>query len=138
MSRPGSRVIPVGWEEHHQATAEGAFTATVELTDPDASSEVWNPAERRYDVTPAVPYYVGPGRAQQLNMPQVADVAGQPVSTHDYRVSISKSVAGVRIGHRVKVTAATDASLVGRTLTVTDVLRGSLTWQRDLICVDHN
>jgi len=87
-------------------------------------------------VIKAAPFFTGPCRAQQQKQPQVATTGEQRVSTHDYLVTIPASVTAVKLGHIVTVTAAEDASLIGRPLKVVDVIRGTEIWERDLICID--
>jgi len=138
MPLDGSRVIPVGWSAHHQPVAEGTMTGACTIRDPDATVVgEFDPETGTYPRTPAGPYYTDVCRAQQQKQPQVATTGEQRVSTHDYLVTVPASVTAVKLGHLVKVTAAEDASLIGRVLQVTDVQRGTEIWERDLICIDY-
>lgn len=137
MPRPGTRVIPTGWSKHHRPVAEATITAECTIRDPSQDVKVWNDDTGENTITPAAPYYTGRCRAQQQKQPQVATTGGQRISNHDYLVAVPAAVTTVRVGHVVTITGSVDESLVGRTLQVTDVQRGSEIWQRDLICIDH-
>lgn len=138
MPLDGSRVIPVGWSKHHQPVAEGTMTGACTIRDPRATvTGAFDEDTGIYETTPAAPYYANKCRAQQQKQPQVATTGDQRVSTHDYLVTIPASETRVKTGHIVTVTAAEDASLIGRPLQVTDIQRGTEIWERDLICIDH-
>ena len=138
MPFPGSKVIPSGWSAHHQPVAEGTMTGACTIRDPKATvTGPFDPDTGTFPKAPAPPYYTGACRAQQQRQPQEATTGGEEITTHDYLVPVPASVTGVKLGHVVKITAAVDASLVGRVLQVTDIQRGSEIWERDLICIDH-
>ncbi len=136
MPLPGTRVVPDGWEQRHQPVVEATFTARVQLRDPSGDTQTWNTATGKYTTVKAAAYYDGPCRIQQLNRTQTAETAGQVEATHDYLVQIPKTVTAVHTGHLAVIYDATDTTLNGRELQVSDVLRGSLTWARDLTCID--
>lgn len=138
MPRPSSNVIHPRWATHHRPVVEGTFTATIAIRDPaqDTRGELDHDTGTR-PVVKATPYYVGGCRIQQQKQPQVSISADQRVTTHDYLVPVPIEV-NARTGHIGTVTdCPADPTLVGRELKVTDVLRGSLAWERDLICIDH-
>lgn len=137
MPRPGSTVIPAGWEEHHVPVVEATFTAKCKLRDPAGDTQTWNAATGTYSTVKTAAYYDGPCRVQQSHQPQTAETAGQVESTHDYLLQIPKSVTAVAVKHVAEIYAATDTTLNGRVLEVSDVMRGSLTWSRDLACLDR-
>lgn len=113
------------------------MTGACTIRDPkDTTVGNFDPATGTYPRTPAAPYFTGACRAQQQRQPQEASTGGEEISNHDYLVTVPASVVSVEIGHVVKVTAAVDASLVGRVLQITDVQRGTEIWERDLICID--
>jgi hypothetical protein len=140
MPRPGSRVIPAGWVEHHRPVAEATFIgAKIRLRDPadDTVGEFDEDTGTR-PVVKAAPYYDGPCRVQQQKQPQVGTTGDQRVSTHDYLVAVPIAVTAVAGGHIGEVyECAADPTLIGRPLKVTDVMRGSLAWERDLIVIDQ-
>lgn len=140
MPFPRTRVIPVGWAKHHRPAAEGTMTARVRFRDPEQDEE--GPFDNSTGTRPVVkadPYLDTWCRAQQQKQPQVATTGEQRVSTHDYLIAVP--IAGttvLAVGHvGVIYECPDDPSLVGREIKVTDVQRGSLMWERDLICIDH-
>jgi hypothetical protein len=143
MPLPGTRAFPTGWEAHHRPTAEATFTALCEITADPVGQGPWNPDTGTYDPAPRVVLHTGvPCRVQELRQPQEARTGEQRVTSHDYLVPVPASIANVAVGHQVKVTGFTDPtggdpSLLGRPLVVTDVQRGSVIWERDLICIDN-
>lgn len=141
MPFPGSRVIPAGWEAHHRPVAESTQTARCQITRAGTGPGTWNPATNEFDPPQRQVIYPDLScRVQQLNQPQVSSTGQQQVSTHDYRVSVPIAAAAVLLDDRVEITGGDttlDPTLIGRPLVVTDVQRGSLTWERDLICIDN-
>lgn len=140
MPLQGSRVIPAGWEAHHRPVAEGTQTAWCRITRAGAGEGTWNPTKKQYDPPPRETVYENLScRVQELALPQVQEAGQQYVSSRDYRVSVPIAALAVLVEDEVEVTGgdpSLDASLVGRPLTITDIQRGSLTWERDLICID--
>lgn len=135
-TRPGSTVLHPEWEQHHRPTAESALTAEATLTRPDPDAPpVFDPATGS-TTRPVVTVYSGPCRLQALNVGDNATLTGeQQVTGHTYRVSFPYAVDAA-VDDTVTVTAASDPTFTGRALRVTDVTRGSLIWQRDLIATD--
>lgn len=133
MPLPNTRVIPDGWEAHHRPVPASASTATITITRP-AGAGTWDPDTG--DVTNPDPgvVYEGPARVQARTGPENPDAAGQITTIREYLVSVPDASAAPRQGDRVTVTACADQLLLARTLTVLDVVRGSLTWDRPLIC----
>lgn len=138
MPRPNTRVIPAGWVEHHRPVIEATFTARIRLRNPaDDEQGEFDEETGTRPVVHAAPYYDGPCRIQQQKQPQVGSTGEQPVTTHDYLVPVPIEV-NAELGHIGQVVECpADPTLVGRYLKVTDVMRGSLAWERDLICIDH-
>lgn len=140
MPLEGSRVIPAGWVEHHRPVAEATMVgAKIRLRDPaeDTLGDFDEETGTR-PVVKAAPYFDGPCRVQQQKQPQVGSAGEQRVTSHDYLIAVPVSVTTVAVGHvGVVYECAADPSLVGRELKVTDVLRGSLAWERDLIAIDQ-
>lgn len=143
MPLDGSRVIPAGWEAHHRPVAESTFTARCRITRAGSGQGTWNESRKQYD-PPAreVVYETLPCRVQQLTLPNVYDSALQKVSTHDYRVSVPISAVAVLLDDWIEIVSGDDTldpTLLddGRHLTITDVQRGSLMWERDLVAIDN-
>lgn len=144
MPRPGSRVIPAGWQSHHRPVVEGTWTAWCTIDGPGTGEGTWNDETNQYDPPGRVILHTQvPCRVQQHTLPQAADVGTQQVSSHDYLVVVPISITDAAVDQRVTVTGSrdqddpVDPSLIGRPLVITDVQRGSLTWERDLIAIDN-
>ncbi|MFC0623232.1 DUF6093 family protein [Kribbella deserti] len=139
MPRPGTPVIPVGWSQYHRPVAELSMTARCTIDADGTGEPVWNNDTGTWDAPARVVLHTGvPCRIQQQRQPQEANASGQSVTTHDYLVPVPAEILNVEVGHELRIDSCPDdPSLVGRRLVVTDVLRGSLAWERDLICVDR-
>ena len=133
LSRLANRagpLIPEGWEAHHQPVTNAAMTAQVELwsgADPEWSH---GPDGEVRDLGTRV--WHGRARVQQLNRADLDQAGAQQVTTHTYLVSLP---ASVETGAWVKVTESKDP-LLGL-MKVVDTLKGSLRWERDLLCTDN-
>lgn len=140
MPLEGSRVIPAGWEGHHRPVAEATMTAKCRITRAGTGPGTWNPSSNQYDPPAREVVYETLGcRVQELSLPQVQEAGQQRVSSRDYRVSLPIAAVAVLVDDVIEVIsgdATLDASLVGRPLVITDVQRGSLMWERDVICID--
>ncbi|MEO9246463.1 DUF6093 family protein [Citricoccus nitrophenolicus] len=141
MGLPNHQVIPPHWQDHHRPVAESTMTALCRVHGPDGPP-VWP------DVTPSPgPVYAAdvPCRVQQQVGEQSAEAATQEVHTRDYLVTVPLSrfpdlpvtdsgpyitVTGYKPGHEG------DPHLIGRRLKVNSIQRGSLVWERDLVCTD--
>lgn len=131
--RPGTEVVPTGWEAAHAAPAAGTMTATVEIRQPGGTQE-WDDASESTVTVPFAPYATVAARVQALtNDAQVVDAAEQSVTVSGYLVTVPADTSPAR-GHLVTVTATNDPLLEGRELRVTDVVLGSLRFERDLFC----
>jgi hypothetical protein len=112
------------------------MTATCTIRHP-GGTRVFDAATGLTTTTPLIPFYSGVCRVQALAVgDNRADVAGQQVSSAGYLITVPWSVDEAEVDDLVTVTASGDGSLTGRTLTVTTVQRGSLRFERDLICLD--
>lgn len=135
---PATRVVSAGWEAHHRPVAEQAMTAVCDITRPGTGPGVFDPETGTTTGPDPVTVASGvPCRVQEQDQPRDADAAGQQVAARRYLVAVPYPNADVRVGDTVTVTAASDPSLAGRGLPVVDVQRGSLLFERDLECVDH-
>jgi hypothetical protein len=134
------RVIPTDWSAHHRPVLATTRTATVTLRAPGGTAGVFDPVTGTSSNTPFAAYYTGTARIQVVSVfGHDVLAAEQEVSTLRYAVTLDSVVSGVALGHLVRVTAVDDngdVDLVGRDLTVEGILRGSLHWERRLICTD--
>lgn len=135
MPLPGSKVIPDGWEEHHRQVAEGAMTAECAITRGGAATGTFDPVTGRTNYATPGGIYSGPCRVQAASRFALLAQAGEkPTTTRRYLVGLPLAAPPPNINDMVTVTAATDTAMVGLKMLVTDVLDGSLVWERDLVC----
>lgn len=136
---PGTRVIHPAWSAHHQPTAEGGMTGVCSLFDPHQGPAPF-PLPEDWEGLDLLKADV-PCRVQVLNNSKNATAAEQPVGTRQYLVGLPiENLPPITAGERgtvIKVTAAKDAGLIGRTLRVMDIQHGTEMFERDLICVDN-
>lgn len=147
MPFPNHRVIPAGWSAHHRPVVNDTFGATIAVRRPGGTPGEFDPETGQTTTTPHDAHYTGGARIQVLPALDQERVTGdQEVTTLGYRVAVAHDAAvepadGTSVvGCLVLVTAVDangDASLVGRTLTVESLERGSLAWERDLIVTDR-
>lgn len=140
MPLPGSHVIHPDWISHHRPVAEGGFTAAVHINAEGTGEPVWDDADQ-VSRTPAGPErYLGGARIQLLTLTEAQRlVAEQQITTLAYLVVVSLDATTVEVDDIVtidQVDADGDQSLIGRQLRVRAVARGSLAWERDLVCTD--
>lgn len=138
----GRRVaIPEDWSDHHRPVLAGTHTATVTLRRPGGTPGAFNPTTGTYPSTPFTAYYTGAARVQILNPAEQERLAGeQEVSTLRYSVTLDHEVTGVQLDDLCRVTVVDDngdTELVGRDLVVESIERGSLHWERRLVCTDN-
>ena len=138
---PNHQVIPPGWEQAHRPVAVSTMTGVCRVHGPDGPP-AW-PSE-----TPSSgPVYASdvPCRVQALVSSTEAEAVTQKVTTRRYLVTLPVSrvpdLTVTDTGPWVTVTGYQpgyegDPHLVGRRLKVVDVQRGTLLWERDLICSD--
>lgn len=137
----GRRVaIPADWSAHHRPVLAGTRTATVTLRRPGGTPGAFDPVTGTRPNTPFPAYYTGSARVQVLPAnDQVRLLGEQEVSTLGYQVSLDHEVTGIQLDDLLTVTAVDDNGdddLVGRELTVESIERGSLHWERRLLCTD--
>lgn len=131
--RPGTQVIPDGWAAAHGAAVAGTMTATVDLRLPGSTTE-WSEEQQQTVSAPLAPYGTDvPARIQAVTSGATAvEAAGETLTVRGYLIGMPSTVTTIAPEHLVRVKTCDDASLVGRDLSVTDVLRGSLIWERDV------
>lgn len=135
MPRPGSRVIPTGWEAHHRPVL--ATTRTATITFRRFSGPPVHDAETGSTSRPTAVVYTGQFRIQEdQETGHETDAAAQQITTHRYQMSGPVEV-DLEIDDVGTVTAANDPTLIGRELRVTDIERGSLLFERTFMATDN-
>lgn len=137
-------VIPADWSAHHRPVLAGTHTATVTLRRPGGTPGAFNPTTGAFPVTPFAAYYSGPARVQKLAPEQTRLAGEQQVSTLGYAVMLDHTLedipTAVQLDDLCQVTEVDDngdETLVGRDLVVGAIERGSLHWERRLLCTDN-
>ncbi|MFC5268463.1 DUF6093 family protein [Kribbella qitaiheensis] len=134
MPFPGSRVIPAGWEARHRPVLATTRTATITFKRL-SGAPVFDP-ETGTTTQPMTTVYSGTCRIQALTDDRVVEAGAQNISLRRYRVSLEVEAIDLQVDDVGTVDTADDPSFVGRGLRVTSVERGSLLFERDLICTD--
>lgn len=145
LGRPGTRVIPSDWSDSHRPVAEKTMTGSCEIRRPGGTSGSYNSTTMTKTVTPHAPHYAGFCRLQiRPTFTQDTASAEQPATTHSYLVTIPWNAASdgteLEVDDLVTMTAVDDngdPSLVDRELVVRGITRGTLTWERDLLCEEN-
>jgi hypothetical protein len=140
MPLPNTRMFHPLFEAHHRPVADGQLTAECVVTRPSSTPNAWDDAAGRNIYPPSEPIYAGSCRVQRRAMGQ-ATVAPSVVADRSVPVAgfvvvlTATSTPLVQVNDVVTITVCTgDPALVGCDLKVRDSHRGSITWQRDLIC----
>ena len=134
--RPGSRIIPLGWEATHAAIVAGARTGTCVIVpgNVDSAEPVLN-ADFTYTPGSAPEeLYDGSCRVQAAGtQAQLSRFAEQAQHLDKYLVVIERNIE-IPVRAVVHFTAGSDPVLVGRRMVVHAYDVGTLTWERDLYC----
>ncbi|MFJ7748710.1 DUF6093 family protein [Arthrobacter sp. NPDC097144] len=126
---PGWNVIPPGWAEHHQPTAEATMTADAMFTRISEGPAPF-PVPDGWDATETI--WSTKVRVQGLNREGSGVAAEQPVYTREYLVTAPVDGPPIRSGERGDIIV-----VLGRTLRITNEQFSSLPWERDFTCVDN-
>lgn len=138
-------MIPAGWAASLRPVAAGTMTATVQVRHPGTTT-VFDPETQQTVVTPLPPYATDiPARVLAVtSMEHTVDAAGDTVHVRGYLITVPVDFdtadpdGGVAEEDLVEVTATDDPALVGRTLAVNDLIRGSNVVERDLFATLNN
>lgn len=131
-------VLALDWEAAHAPVVEGFMTeATINLRKPGATTH-WDEGLGRVVSVPFTPFaYHVPARIAPLTSSGPSDVVDQQVFILGYKVAVPASVAPTTAqldeGIEIAVLTCTDPLLVGATLRVTDVVRGTHRLERVLL-----
>lgn len=134
-------VLPDDWAAHHAQVAEGLMTqATISLRKPGGTGSHFDAGVGHTVTTPFPPFAADvPARILALTEVRVppADAVDDQIRIIGYRVSIPRGHAEADLLPSAVITVITcdgDLLLEGRELEVSDVVRGTHLFERDLIC----
>lgn len=140
LGRPGTQVIPDGWQESHGQVFAKTMPAKVNLRKP-GSTKTQNPTTQVTEYVPLAPYAADQrARIQPQTSRAVDSSAEQATETLQvvgYLVTLvfdrplNKEPA---VGDLVDVLGCTDPLLTGRSMLITEVVRSSMRFERDVFC----
>lgn len=140
LGRPGTAVIPPRWEQSHGKVFEKTMPARVALRH-SGVEKTFNDTDRKTDYTNLAPYVICEQARVQAQTSRATDQASvsaeETLVVTGYLVTISLDRAPDEepiVGDLVDVLGSNDSRLTGQTLVVTDVVLGSLRFERDLMC----
>ena len=141
QGRPGTPVIPCDWGPSHQPVVAKTLTGTCTIRRPGGTKDTFNQTTGTWSVTPYAPHYTGGCRIQILSVEERNELfADEPLTTVGYRVVVDLDASSeTHVADLVEVTGiggSGDPTLTGRSLTVRSFSRGTLAWERDLVCVE--
>lgn len=135
MPRPGTRVIPAEWSQHHRPTVEKTMTATVDLRRPTDATTFDETAGKSVYVDPAI-LWSGPARLQRIaRRGGEKEIGDRFAIVQTYQVSLPQDAPAAQIDDQIAVITSGDDNLLNSLLLrVREVRGGSLIWSRDLMC----
>jgi hypothetical protein len=136
MPLPNTQVIPDNWEAWHEPVVIGTMTGAVRVLRPDFTGTRDGTTGRTVFAQPTL-IYEGPARVQKRDIGEanIKMAADRIATLSPYLVVVGKACPLVMVRDRVLILAAGgDPDAVGVMLDVTDVSRGTLTFERDISC----
>jgi hypothetical protein len=131
-----SRVIHQDWEAHHRPVLDTTRTATITFRRFTGES-THDPATGSTS-RDSVVVFSGQVRLQhhEIGTASATVAAAEQITTHRYQVSgpVEMDLMKDDVG---TVDTANDPTFVGREIRVRDIQRGSLLFERTVICVDN-
>lgn len=139
--RPGTPVIPAAWSQAPRTVIGKTWTSKCEIRHPGGGKGAFNQTTGTYPITKPAPHFTGKARVQVLNAQDREHlIADEPITTVAYLVAVSIDATAVKVDDVLTVTcldANGDLTLVDHELIVKSFSRGTLAWERDLICIDR-
>lgn len=139
--RPGTPVIPAAWSQAPRVVFSKTRTAWCAIRRPGGVEGTFNPTTGTRPITPNAPHFTGSARIQELTAQDQAKlVAEQQVTQTSYLIAVALAATQVAVDDIVTVTCFDnngDPILTDHEFTVRSLSRGSLAWERDLICTDY-
>lgn len=131
--RPGTAVIPAGWAAGLAPVADGTRTAACSLRRP-GTAQAWSEELQQNVEVPLPAYWTGTVRVQALaTQARPVVVVGDREVVAQYLVTAPAAVDPDELD-LLALSDTGDPALDGATLTVLQVVRGSLLVERDMFC----
>lgn len=130
--RPGTEVIPTGWQATHAPVITGTLDCTITIG-PAGTAAAWNPDTEQTETAGAAPVYSGPAAIAVItDTAKVVDAVDEQTPVRRYEITLPVATAGIEAGHLVTVDASSDLMLTDATLTVATAERGGRRFSRVL------
>lgn len=133
-------MVPGQWSQAPRVVFAKTRTACVTIRRPGGAKGPFDDTTGTYPVTPEAPHFTGSARIQLLSTQAAQQlVAEQQITTTGYLVTVSLDATEVQVDDVVTITGSDDNGdpiTVDHDLVVRSLSRGSLAWERDLICTD--
>lgn len=133
-------VIPADWGTNHAGVAEGTMLALVAFS--ARATSAWDDTVKRTVTTLVDPFAANIPARVQAELGRGAALKAQDDAVDDlvrvdgYLIAVPRSFAGdeqLAIGTLISVTGGDDTLLAGRVLRVTDIVRGTNRFERNLL-----
>lgn len=134
------QIIPEGWETRHAAVLNQTHTATVHIWSGTESSEwTYDPVSKTEirDRGTRLTDQPVTARVQRLRENTSTTAGTQEIAHRNYLVALDRDLT-IAFTNRcqVEIVTSTDPLLTGDWLYVRDIQKGSLRFERHLICTD--
>lgn len=137
-SRRADAVFPPGWEAWHKPVTDASRTATVRLWSGTGSGWTTGPdGEPARDHGHLLTPDPVTARIQRLAAEAESSAGGQTITTRRYLVTLDRETPTVATTTLVEIVDVDDTQISGRFMLVEDAMGGSVRWERDLYCIDH-
>lgn len=133
--RPGTEVIPARWATDHQPVAEKTMVGAKATFRKPGTQQSWSAEQEQMIAVPKTPYAAGLRcRAQALPTQARDVVAAEDTETvAAYLITVTADLNPLE-GDLVQLDVCDDPALDGLRLEIQQVVRGSILWERDLMC----
>jgi len=127
-----TQVISTRFEAHHAPVANAVMTATCTVTRQTAATG-YDDITGRSTYPAATTVYTGQCRVQRASTRRLIapEVGERHLPQRPYQVSMPLTAPVLQVDDIIEVTDAIDTDFIGTRMAVTDVMGGSVVWQRD-------
>lgn len=141
MPLPTTRVITDAWATTHRAVSESAMVGACTITRgaTPTTPAAYDPSTGRSTLPQRNTVYTGPCRvtATQTTSAGLVSEAARQNHPRTYLICIPGDSSQPQVNDLVTVDTSPDAAMVGAILSVVGIRRGSLAWDRVLLCEEQ-